>query len=225
MVRKSIAALCIVLVVSVAVNADIVTLELDNVSSGGTPQGPSPWITAFIDDGGTAGSVTMTVADSGIVGSEYLNKFYFNIDPSLDASNLNYTVIASTADAPTISTGTDAQTSDGDDAYDVVLGFTNSSGTGDRFGVGDILILEITGTDLSANAFAFLSAAYGDLGPFYASAHIGSIGDNGASAWISDGDEQPAVPEPGTMLLALLGGGAAAGARRRRVKLRSQSQK
>jgi hypothetical protein len=65
-------------------------------------------------------------------------------------------------------------------------------------GLGEDVVIVLTGTNLTADDFAYLSdTGPGDNpGPFYSAAHIGSTGvDNEGSDWLG------AVPEPGPLAL------------------------
>ena len=69
---------------------------------------------------------------------------------------------------------------------------------------------------LNANSFDFLSfTTGGDSGPFYTAAHIQGTGKSaGNSVWV-EGDPPPGnpVPEPSTIVLALMAGLVVTGAR------------
>ena len=79
---------------------------------------------------------------------------------------------------------------------------------------------------ITAGSFDYSSIRASGSEGYTVAAHIGSIGDDdNDSGWIGGDPGGEPVPEPATILLALLGGGAAAGARRRRLKLKAASQK
>ena len=48
------------------------------------PDGPAPYATATFDDGGTAGSVTLTMSVAGTVDGADVTAMFFNLDPTLD---------------------------------------------------------------------------------------------------------------------------------------------
>ena len=75
---------------SVPVSATIVSFDMDVIFEGpGVPSNPSPWVNVTIDDGGTAGSVDLTLTAPGLTAkSEKLSAVYLNLDPVLDPTQL-----------------------------------------------------------------------------------------------------------------------------------------
>ncbi len=67
-----------------ASGASAVTFDLDREFSGATPpSGPDPWLTAtFVDV--VAGTVRLTMDSFGLVDSEFVREWLFNIDPALN---------------------------------------------------------------------------------------------------------------------------------------------
>jgi len=184
--------------------------------SGGTaPAGATPWLTATIDDGGTPGSVTLTLEATNLTGSEFVSGWYLNLDPSLNPTSLVFSSPTKTGtfDDPTISSGANAFKADGDGKYDILFGFaTSGSGGGvHQFGVGDSVQYTVTGIgSLVAASFNFPSSPDGGHGPFLTAAHVQSIGEGSDSGWVT-------LPEPVTLGLMALGfvGLAAAGRKAR----------
>jgi hypothetical protein len=187
----------------------------DNTWSGTSPAGSAPWISALFQDVG-AGTVKLTLSNSGLTGTEYVNSLFFNLNPALNPSQLSFTELSGTAGvtAPTISTGEDAFKAGGDGNYDVEFSFATANAG--RFGVSDTLTYQITGIpSLTAMDFGYLSSPAGGNGPFLSSAHIASIGANGAgSGWDNPSKITP-VPEPAASFLVLAAAGLWLGVRRR----------
>jgi hypothetical protein len=198
--------------------ASTVTFNLGSVFSANAvaPNGPSPYLTAVIDDGGSSGSVTLTMTVASTVGGATVDEMYLNFNPSLDLSQLSFSYdgtstgpAASGGGTNGIYTGTDAFQADGDGKYDILFDFPPPPGTQSaRWQAGETVSYTITSTQaITASSFAFLSAPGGNAaGPFYAAAHFQQTGPTGGdSAWVG------AVPVPaalwlfGSGLLALTG--------------------
>lgn len=180
-------------------HASTVTFDYDRVISGTAPAGSTPWVTAVFDDGGTSGTVTLTMVAPGLSGSENITGMYFNLDPALNPNNLSFSYLGSTGPAATsVQTGVNAFKADGDGKYDILFNFPTSSG----FTAGDTVQYRITGiSTLTSGSFNFLSAC-GNLncsgpGNFYAAAHVQNIGAN--SGWIAS--NVGIVPIPGALWL------------------------
>jgi hypothetical protein len=114
--------------------------------SGGTPPaGAAPWLRATFDDKGKSGSVTLLFEALNLVDSEFVSNLYFNLDPTLDPTQLVFGSITKVGafDDPTISTGVDAFKADGDGKYDLLFAFATSGAGGGshRFGAGESMEL------------------------------------------------------------------------------------
>jgi hypothetical protein len=182
----------------------------DHTWTGTGPVAPAPWVSEFFHDI-APGTVSLTVSNVGLSGTEYVQELYMNLNPNLDPTKLNFTQTADSAGLtlPTIQTGTNSFQADGDGKYDILLSFaTANSG---RFAANDYITYTISGiSGLTSSDFeGFLSAHSGGNGPFLGGAHIVSIGADGASGW--DNPSQVtllnAVPEPSTGLLFGLAAG------------------
>lgn len=186
------------------------SLQLSQIFSDGSVAPAAtgqPWLTVTTTDTGT-NVVLLELEAPNLTGGEYVNSWYLNLDPSLNAALLTFSLPTSvgTFDAPTISAGTNAFKADGDGLYDLVLSFsTSNSGGSPRFTDGDKVsyFVSYTGAgSVNASSFIFQSAPDGGSGPFYSAAHIGTTGPQGnGSAWISP------VPEPSSAMVAALAGG------------------
>src|SRR6266436_5839343 len=201
-----------------------ITYQFDNEFSSGTPPaGPAPWVTATIQTV-TSGTVLLTVANNGLIGSEFVSGFYLNLNTNFNPINLSFSYVSSSGSflipnvgSGTIELGTDSFKADGDGKYDVLFDFSTSSGT--TFGAGDSVTYQLSGiAGLTADDFVYLSAPNGGHGPFYAAAHVQGIGtDGGFSGWVdpSLGAQPILVPEPASGVLLALSLGFLGVARRR----------
>jgi len=184
-------------------NAATLTFDMTFEFSGGTqPDGSPPWLSVFIDDGGSAGSVDVTLSAPGLTNPEFVFEWILNLDPALDPNDLVFSapIKAGSFADPTVATGANAFMADGDGQFDIQVTFANNDGPPTRFGFGDALTYSITGiATLTASSFDFESQMGGGQGSFPAAAHIGATGPNNEdSGWIS-------TPEPGTLALLALG--------------------
>jgi hypothetical protein len=196
------------------VQAATVTFTYDQSFGAVSPDGPAPWATAVFDDGGSAGSVTLTMSVAGTVGEADVTAMYFNLDPSLDPNSLGFNRDSGTGPAAAntvISTGSDAfGPLGGDGIYDIEFEFPPSPGNqAARFNAGEDLVYTITGTGISAssfNVFGTPGPGQGNPGPYLSVARFQSTGpDQNGSDWVG------AVPVPaavwlfGSGLLGLVG--------------------
>jgi len=194
------------------------TLTQNYVDSFGAtaPDGPAPYATSFFDDGGSAGTVTLTIDVAATVGEADVAALYYSLDPSLDATDLS--IVRTGGDGPiagdiSISLGTDAFQADGDGLYDILIDLPPPPGSQSaRFQAGETLVFAISGIPtLVAADFDFLAAPGGGAGPYKSVARFLSTGEGGEdSDWVG-------TPEPSTLLLTGLGSLALV-ARRRRAR-------
>ena len=208
---KTLFATATLLASAASINAGVLKFDMSVEFSGATPPaGVSPWISATLDDGGTPGSVTLTLENTNLIASEFIDAWYLNLDDSLDVTDLIFSAPSKTGtfSDPSISLSQNAFKADGDGRYDILIDFAQSGPN--RFGVGESVQFTITGiANLLASDFNFLSAPDGGNGPFLAAAHVQGIGSGGNdSGWVT-------TPEPGS--LALLGLGAVTLLRRRKA--------
>jgi hypothetical protein len=176
-------------------------------SGGQAPVGPAPWLNATFTDIG-AGTIQLKMEAVRLTGREFLTGWYFNLNPALDPASLSFTLLSGLA-ASSIQTGIDQFKAGGDGWYDIRFRFP-SSGRGDKFGVGDSVVYDVTcpgSAGFSALSFDFLSAPGGGHGPFSTAAHVQGIGPRGeGSGWVT-----VAMPEYGSLPLLAIGLGALGG--------------
>ena len=177
------------------------------------PDGPAPYATATFDDGGTAGSVTLTMTVAGTVDGADVTAMFFNLDPTLDPTLLTFNRDGGTGPAAAttnILTGVDAYRAGGDGYYDIVFDFPPPPGNdAAKFNAGEDLVYTITGTGITADSFNFFATpgpGEGNPGPYLSVARFQSTGpDQEGSDWVG------AVPVPaavwlfGSGLLGLVG--------------------
>ena len=212
----SIAIFCSVLTAGQA-SASTLTYFYDVEFSGGTePQGTSPWLTATFDDNtGQANSVYLTMSADNLVGTEFVNDWYFNFDTALSPSLLTFSYVSGTAGAAdNILTGSDAFKADGDGNYDILFDYTEST-TGDRFTSGETATYEIFYTSpIDVSSFNYFSYEGGGQGSYLAAAKVQAINYNeDLSGFVG------VVPEPVSSTLFIIGG-ATLGFRRFRRKFK-----
>ena len=211
--RKLLTALLGMLLLAGLNQANAATLQLDfGVSFGDpgdpdtmAPDGAGPWMTAFFDDNNTAGSVTLTLTVDGGIGIAEVTEVYLNVDDAIGGANLGITSTGGTGPSATIGLGTDLFKADADGWYDILFDLPPPGS--DTFGAGDTLVFDITGTNLVAGSFNFLSTPdpVDPNGPFLGAAKFQSTGDGLQSDWVA------AVPVPaavwlfGSGLLGLIG--------------------
>ncbi len=177
---------------------------------GTVPAGSPPWLKATFDDGGSSGSVTLTLENVNLFGGEYTREWDFNLDPNLTAASLSFSapVKVGSFDDPSIGKSTNAFQADGDGLYDIQFLFaaSNEGGGMHRFGPGESVTYVVTGIPtLVASSFSYLSAPAGGVGPFYTAAHIQGIAVPGGttSAWSTTPGDWSTIPEPSAIVLAL----------------------
>jgi len=183
-----------------AARAAVVSFEFDTHFAGGSGPASTPWLTATFDDGGTAGSVLLTLSTSGLSGNEFVSKWYFNVAPFQPISFTHQSGQTPTA----ASSGEDASKAGGDGYFDILITYATSAAN--RFGAGlqSVLLLEAAG--LTADMFDALSLDGGlAKNGFLAAAHVqGGLG--GGSSWIrpgGDGEGPTPIPIMGALPLLL----------------------
>jgi hypothetical protein len=177
------------------------------------PAGERPWLTAIFTDGGSPGSVELTLDAGNLCDGEYVGVWMFNVDPALadDLASMQMDLAAEgcegTFDVPDVYISADAYRADGDGYFDIKIEFSNQDGgMAHRFSCGDKATYAISGIDsLTADSFDFISEPNGGAGEHRCVSHVMGIGED--SAWVT-------TPEPA--VLCILAGGFVALLRRRR---------
>lgn len=161
------------------------------------PGGPTPWLTAVFDDGGTPGSVTLTMTVSSFVGIADVTEVYFNLDPALNPALLSILNTGGQAQSG-ITNSADCCAADSSGLYDLRISYAN-----DTFSAGETSVFSITGiAGLVASDFLFYSAPqigdikYDSVGSKLAAAKFQSTGDLGLNSdWVAP------IPVPASVWL------------------------
>lgn len=187
-------------------NAGMIQLVLDNEVSGSGGELTSPLIVT-IDDGGTAGSVVITIDWSANTNpAEYLAALYLNFDPALSGL-LGDLVLTDTSGPATssFSTGENAFQADGVGLLDILIEWPTNEA--DRFNGGETYVGEITDDGagvILASSFEFLSAD--PKGGQCAVARARGLGEGGEnSGWFDCDLDEEEIVEPGSLALFGLG--------------------
>ena len=207
----ALAALAVLLLNGLA-HATVLSFSTSIEFSGGNePVGSGPWLSAVFDDGDTPGSVSLTLTALDLAPTEFISKWYFNLDPALAPEDLDFsspTKIGLFSD-PEVEAEADDFNVAGSGRHDIVFEFSTSNKGGGvrRFGSGESATFLITGIPtLMAWSFNFDSTGGGN-GAFPTAAHVQGI-PGGGSGWVS-------VPEPATLSVLALGGLAVVRRRKR----------
>jgi hypothetical protein len=190
-----------------------VAYQFNSVFSGDTPTGSPPWLRAVFQDDGL-NAVKLTLTAPGLLGSEFVSDWYFNLDPSLDPTLLAFTVLVGSTINPlgTVAVA-DCCKPDGDGLMDIQFVYETSNSPGsNRFMSDDIAIFRITGiSGLDASDFDALSLCDQGCGTgaHFAAAHVQAIpllpSEREGSAWVAPNGPTPpppnGAPEPGSLLL------------------------
>jgi hypothetical protein len=193
-------------------SATVITFDLTTTLEGTTPTG-FPTIT--FDDEGTAGSVNLTIDATGLSGSEFISRIFFNFADAATASDLTFTRTGGTGPSGgfTIFQDSDSRNSPGNNGlFDIEIAFQTNNTGGNRFAADEILTFSITGEGITAGDFNVDSAPEGpDDDTNFAIARIQGIVGGEGSASVGDGDGGGGggggipVPEPAAIGLFGLG--------------------
>ena len=212
-------ALAMTLALVPAASATLTFYYCEEFSGATPPAGPGPWLSASFTNTGV-NTVQLVMSAGGLVGTEFVDDWLFNLDPLLSAGDLSFAFVSGGSTANAVNLGTNAFQADGDGLYDIQLDFPPPPGTFTaKFTAGELVTYNITYTGAGSfdeNSFDFLSAPAGGHGPFKSAAHVQGIGtDGGQSGWVND---CVPTPEPSSMLLLGMGLTAASGMLVRRRK-------
>lgn len=208
-------------------------LEFDStyLISGTAPTTPAPpavpWLTATFQDiapinGINAVSLTLSVS-SALPAGQFVSGWYFNFGfPGTLPSGNQFAPSLGNPTTASIATETDGFKADGDGYHDILFSFSTANNDASRFTPGETALFILTGPNVTARSFKYLSTSSWE-GAFYTATHIqGMAGDN--SGWV--GSAQVGVVPIPTPLLLLSAGllGLVAIRRRRKVNsLRSEA--
>jgi len=192
-------AASLTIVLSARVMASSVTYNFDQTLSGVAPSGPTPWLVATFSDS-SANHVQLTLSAPGLRGNEAVDQWYFNLNPNLNAANLNFSEIAASGTfiAPVVGTGSDAFKPDHDGKYDIRVSFSGLAGNDSAFSGADSVTFDVTGiAGLRASDFLFGNTPAAGHGEILTAAYIETVGQ----AIVID---SPPAPVPDVAESALL---------------------
>lgn len=194
-------------------SATVITFNLNTTVEGDTPSG---FPTMTFDDGGSSGTVTLTIDAEGLSGGEFISAVFFNYADAATAADLVFTRTGGDGPAAgfTISQDTDAENSPGNQGlFDISFDYStsNSGGGANRFDADELLTFSIVGDGITAGDFNVDSAPEGPGNATnFALARIQGI-EGGGSASVADTDGGGGggggipVPEPAAIGLFGLG--------------------
>ena len=145
------------------VNAGTLSFDFATEYSGETqPQGPTPWLTATLDDGEAPGSVVLTLEASKLVDLESVGTWLISLDPALDTAALVFTAQSTTGlfTEPSISTGVDPFHAPGGGLYDFQFDFANSGDSTTEFSGNDQLRIPVLSLSLPYESFSAALIAF-----------------------------------------------------------------
>jgi hypothetical protein len=185
----------------IATFANAFTFNYSQVVTGGTPGGPTPWVTAtFTDstkviDSVSENGVLLTLAAPNLIGQEFVSFWKFNTSRSNLTGLMFDSILSGTVYKYDPITSIDGINGESTAKYDLEFAFKTSNAN--RFQSGDfatIFLYNIAG--LTANDFY----SFNTEGTFLAETHIqGIVADGEDSSKVAPGSTP--VPEPGTMVL------------------------
>lgn len=189
---------CVLACSEVPAVGTVIVYEASALYSGFSPEGPAPWATVTLDDGGSQGSVTMTLSAMDLPGTEFISDWYLQLSPGLDPQKLVFSAPTKVGSftAPAINLGHDQFKAGPMSSFDIDLAFATAASDGGsrRFVGGNSLSYTITGIPtLTADSFSDLDAGTAQ----HVAVHIQGIGTSSYSGWVT-------APEPASLSLLAL---------------------
>ena len=195
-------ALGILLIAAYSARADF-TVGLNQTFKGNSPSGSSPWLSATFEQI-DADTVRLTMISDLSSSSEFVSKWFFNLNPALNAAQLRFTEVSlgNVGKAPTIQSSNDAFNGLGKSGdFDILFKFKTSDRKdgGDRFREGSEIIYDVSlvGGGLRADDFNYSSPGGKLSEPGTSVARIRGTGPDGNQ----DGDVVDAAPAPAGIVL------------------------
>lgn len=190
--------------------AAVYQFDLDTVASGDDPGGSAPWLIVTFAD--ITGGISVTLETVGLVAGEYINDFYFFMNPLLDPV-IEYDTGQKFVD---YSFGVESKKLPGAARFDAVFDYENSNNPNkdpDRFIMGELSSYNLLHEHLTTANILFPSE-HG----YYVGAKLQGIPGGGSSSIVAT--TVTVIPLPPAALLFLTGlAGLGLVARRRRGRL------
>ena len=180
-------------------------------SCGGGGGGTTCWVGVTWDDGGSPGTVDMTLDASGLPAGTSLSEFYFNSDTAISFSGFTPLAGSSMTGAFSLTSGPNCCQADGDGLFDNFLNLPPPGA--DLFDGGEQIVFHLNdlgGGGITANTFDSTAA----LSNYFAAARIEQTG-TANSDWLGADGVAP-IPEPNAAILFGVGAGVVGVALRRR---------
>ena len=186
-----------------------------------SPEGTPPWLSATFTDI-DASTIRLRLSVDDLPEPQFVVGFYFNFNPTLDPSLLNFDYVSGVQTATEPEVGTDAFKASGDGLYDIYISFPTAN-NGLRFTDGEYSEYDIcyngtlpTGTSL-VDQFHVLATPDGGYGPYYTAGRVQGL-PNEQSTWLYGTQQEPGenvVPEPSSVVMLLVLAGLSLLVRRR----------
>lgn len=177
----------------------------DQVATGDSPSGSSPWATLRVEDTGSPGEVKFTLWANLKGSGEFISALWLNINPFQAVSfkggsvtGISYMALAQHGEDGLSNAGR---------SFDVQFAFPTAP-PADRLANSMVATWVLKGNNLTANHFKNLSGATGNNSPLWAMIHVQGIsgGQEGSGKIVPSGEPFGGViPEPATLMLFGMG--------------------